>query len=154
MRTLLTFGCFIIQCDLFDILHDDSWSIRLKGFFSMMWGAFLYILERSYVSLAGVLVLIMASFFFVPTKLSRKKRAIIGVLHGVAHLTSALILMLLLELGIEICIRNHLLATSGLFLFFLAHFLPSYNLRLISTVQAKFFLGAIVLEPPVNPMLM
>nr|CAD1820546.1 unnamed protein product [Ananas comosus var. bracteatus] len=109
---VLVFSMFP-QCDLFDILHDDSWSIRLKGFFSMMWGAFLYILERSYVSLAGVLVLIMASFFFVPTKLSRKKRAIIGVLHGVAHLTSALILMLLLELGIEICIRNHLLATSG-----------------------------------------
>lgn len=56
----------------------------------------------------------MASYSFVPSKLSRRKRAVIGGLHVLAHLTAALLLMLLLELGIEICIRNHLLATSGM----------------------------------------
>jgi hypothetical protein len=58
--------------------------------------------------------LLMASYSFVPSKLTRKKRAIIGGLHVLAHLTAALLLMLLMELGIEVCIRNHLLATSGM----------------------------------------
>ncbi|XP_008799898.2 uncharacterized protein LOC103714434 isoform X2 [Phoenix dactylifera] len=101
------------RCNLVHILHKDSWSGRLKSFFSTMWSAFIYMLEHSYVSSAGSLVLMMASYSFVPSKLSKKKRAIIGVLHVIAHTTAALILMLLLELGIEICIRNHLLATSG-----------------------------------------
>ena len=74
----------------------------------------LYIFEHSYVSSVGSLTLLMASYSFVPSKLSRRKRATIGGLHVLAHLTSALLLMLLLELGIEICIRNHLLATSGM----------------------------------------
>jgi hypothetical protein len=39
----------------------------------------------------------------------------IGILHVSAHLAAALILMLLLEIGIEICIRHDLLATSGVF---------------------------------------
>lgn len=71
-------------------------------------------LDHSYVSSASTLVLTMASFFFLPTKLSRKSRAIIGVLHVSAHLFAALILMLLLELSIDICVHNRLLATSGM----------------------------------------
>jgi hypothetical protein len=64
----------------------------------------------------GALVLLISAYSFVPPKLSRKKRAIIGILHVSAHLAAALILMLLLEIGIEICIRHDLLATSGFFL--------------------------------------
>ncbi|TQD69904.1 hypothetical protein C1H46_044564 [Malus baccata] len=37
----------------------------------------------------------------------------IGVLHVSAHLAAALILMLLLELGVEMCIQHKLLGTSG-----------------------------------------
>ena len=105
--------CCIIQCDSFRILHEDSWAGRINGFFIAMLNAVFEILERSYVSLAGVLTLLMVSFFFVPTKLSRRRRALLGFLHAAAHLTSAVLLMLLMELAIEICIRNHLLATSG-----------------------------------------
>ncbi|CAI9753463.1 unnamed protein product [Fraxinus pennsylvanica] len=47
--------------------------------------------------------------FFV----SRKRRVIIGILHVSAHLAASMILMLLLELGVETCIRHKLLATSG-----------------------------------------
>lgn len=65
------------------------------------------------MSLVGAIVLLIAAYSFVPPKLSRKKRAIIGVLHVSAHLTAALILMLLLEIGVETCIRHKLLGTSG-----------------------------------------
>uniref|UniRef100_A0A0E0LGR2 Calcineurin-like phosphoesterase domain-containing protein n=1 Tax=Oryza punctata TaxID=4537 RepID=A0A0E0LGR2_ORYPU len=41
------------------------------------------------------------------------RRALLGFLHAAAHLTSAVLLMLLMELAIEICNRNNLLATSG-----------------------------------------
>ncbi|KAG1347649.1 Cobyric acid synthase [Cocos nucifera] len=109
---ILVFSMFP-QCNLVHILHKDSWFGRLKSFFSTMWSAFIYMMEHSYMSSAGSIVLMMASYSFVPSKLSKKMRAIIGVLHIIAHMTAALILMLLLELGIEICIRNHLLATSG-----------------------------------------
>ncbi|XP_042407251.1 uncharacterized protein LOC121997075 [Zingiber officinale] len=101
------------QCDVFRILHHDSWSGRINNFLRTMWKAFLYMLDHSYVSSAATLVLTLASFFFLPTKLSRKSRAIIGVLHVSAHLFAALILMLLLELSIDICVHNRLLATSG-----------------------------------------
>lgn len=60
-----------------------------------------------------MLALLFAAFSFVPSKVSRKRRAMIGLLHLAAHMTAALILMLLMELAIETCIRHKLLATSG-----------------------------------------
>ncbi|KAK3126151.1 hypothetical protein QOZ80_7AG0552370 [Eleusine coracana subsp. coracana] len=109
---ILVFSMFP-QCNLVHILNEETWSGRLRSFSSTIWSALLYIFEHSYVSSVGSLTLLMASYSFVPSKLSRRKRAVIGGLHVLAHLTAALLLMLLLELGIEICIRNHLLATSG-----------------------------------------
>jgi hypothetical protein len=104
----------LFQCNLVRILNEETWSGRLKSFSGTIWSALLYIFEHSYVSSVGSLTLLTASYSFVPSKLSRRRRAIIGGLHVLAHLTAALLLMLLLELGIEICIRNHLLATSGM----------------------------------------
>uniref|UniRef100_A0A8R7THT1 Calcineurin-like phosphoesterase domain-containing protein n=1 Tax=Triticum urartu TaxID=4572 RepID=A0A8R7THT1_TRIUA len=109
---ILVFSMFP-QCNLVHILNEETWSGRLQSFSSTIWNALLFIFEHSYVSSVGSLTLLMASYSFVPSKLTRKKRAIIGSLHVLAHLTAALVLMLLMELGIEICIRNHLLATSG-----------------------------------------
>lgn len=70
-------------------------------------------LEHSYVSLAGAVVLLIVAITFVPSKVSRRKRVMIGVLHVSAHLAAALILMLLLELGVEMCVQHQLLGTSG-----------------------------------------
>jgi hypothetical protein len=74
---------------------------------------FLNMLEYSYVSLGGTVVLLIFSYLFVPVRISRKRRAILGLVHVSAHLTAAMILMLLLEIGIEICIRHGLLGTAG-----------------------------------------
>ncbi|KAG6382236.1 hypothetical protein SASPL_158129 [Salvia splendens] len=52
----------------------------------------------------------LKSFF---RSLPRKRKFTVGILHFSAHLSAALILMLLLELGIDTCIRHKLLATSG-----------------------------------------
>ncbi|KAG9450957.1 hypothetical protein H6P81_010922 [Aristolochia fimbriata] len=109
---ILVFSMFP-QCKLNHILQDDSWSGHLKSFFGTIWDSFVYIIEHSYVSLVGTVILLLTSYSFVPSKMSRKKRAIIGVIHVSAHMTAALILMLLLELAIETCIRHQLLATSG-----------------------------------------
>ncbi|KAI4369071.1 hypothetical protein MLD38_017560 [Melastoma candidum] len=109
---ILVFSMFP-QCDLGRILQSDSFSGHVNSFFSTAWAAFRFMLERSYVSLLGVLMLSITAVVFVPSKVSRKKRLFIGMLHMSAHLTSALILMLLMELGIELCIRHKLLATSG-----------------------------------------
>lgn len=109
---VLVFSMFP-QCELNHMLQGDSVSGHLKSFFVTVWAAFKYLLEHSYVSLAGALLLLIVSVTFVPSKVSRKKRVMIGVLHVSAHLTAALILMLLMELGIETCIRHKLLATSG-----------------------------------------
>ncbi|GAB4833573.1 hypothetical protein Ancab_031816 [Ancistrocladus abbreviatus] len=109
---VLAFSMFP-QCDLNHILREDSFSCRVRSFFIAVWDAFLYLLGHSYVSLVGVIVLLIVAVSFVPSKMSRKRRAIIGLLHVSAHLSAALILMLLLELGVEMCIRHKLLATSG-----------------------------------------
>lgn len=77
----------------------------------------MYMLGHSYVSSVGTLLLLAAAIAFVPSKVSRKRRAIIGILHVSAHLSAALILMMLLEVGVETCIRHKLLATSGEILF-------------------------------------
>jgi hypothetical protein len=50
---------------------------------------------------------------FVPSKVSWRTRIVIGILHVFAHLTAALILMMVLELGVEVFVRDELLATSG-----------------------------------------
>lgn len=73
----------------------------------------MYMMGRSYVSSAGAFFLLVTAITFVPSKVSRKRKAIIGILHVSAHLSAALILMMLLELGVETCIRHKLLATSG-----------------------------------------
>ncbi|XP_057974243.1 uncharacterized protein LOC131162100 isoform X2 [Malania oleifera] len=109
---VLVFSMFP-QCKLDHILQDDSFSGRLRSFFGTAWDAFMYMLEHSYVSSAGAMLSLVAAFAFLPSKVSLKKRAIIGILHVSAHLAAALILMLLLEIGIETCIRHNLLATSG-----------------------------------------
>ncbi|XP_028757656.1 uncharacterized protein LOC114716766 [Neltuma alba] len=109
---VLVFSMFP-QCKLNHILQDDSFSDQLRSFFGTAWNGFIYMLEHSYVSLAGAILLLITAYSFVPSKLSRKKRTVVGLLHVSAHLTAAMILMLLLELGIETCIQHKLLATSG-----------------------------------------
>ncbi|GMH04052.1 hypothetical protein Nepgr_005891 [Nepenthes gracilis] len=109
---VLAFSMFP-QCNLNHILRDDSFSGHVTNFFGTVWDAFLYLLGHSYVSLVGAMLLLIVAVSFVPSKLSRKRRAIIGLLHVSAHLSAALILMLLMELGVEMCIRHKLLATSG-----------------------------------------
>ncbi|XP_028056825.1 uncharacterized protein LOC114260838 isoform X2 [Camellia sinensis] len=109
---ILAFSMFP-QCKLDHILRDDTFSGQLTSFFSLVWDAFMYSLGHSYVSSAGAMLLLITAFTFVPSKMSRKRRVIIGVLHVSAHLAAALILMLLLELGVETCIQHKLLATSG-----------------------------------------
>ncbi|XP_021612317.1 uncharacterized protein LOC110614932 isoform X2 [Manihot esculenta] len=109
---VLSFSMFP-QCKLDHILQDDTFSGNLWSFFGTVWNSFMYLLEHSYVSLSGLVVLLIAAIAFVPPKVSRKKQAIIGILHVSSHLAAALILMLLLELGVEMCIRHNLLATSG-----------------------------------------
>ncbi|KAG2663747.1 hypothetical protein I3760_16G048000 [Carya illinoinensis] len=109
---ILAFSMFP-QCNLGHILQEDSFSGLLRSFISTVWNTAVYMLEHSYISLTGATVLLIVAIAFVPSKVSRKKRVMIGVLHVSAHLAAALILMLLLELGIETCIRHKLLATSG-----------------------------------------
>lgn len=78
-----------------------------------MGNAFIYMLERSYVSLGGVLLLLAIATAFVPAKVSLRRRVLIGILHVSAHLAAALILMLVLELGVETFVRQGFLASSG-----------------------------------------
>ncbi|CAM8972156.1 unnamed protein product [Rhodiola kirilowii] len=109
---VLVFSLFP-QCKLDHILRSDSISGHMNAFLDTVWNSLIYIFEHSFVSLGGVLLLFLAAISFVPSRVSRKKQVLIGFLHVSAHLASALILMLLLELGIETCIRHKLLATSG-----------------------------------------
>ncbi|KAL3340501.1 hypothetical protein AABB24_028906 [Solanum stoloniferum] len=109
---MLVFSMFP-QCQLDNILKDDTFSGRLGTFFGTVWDLFMYMLGCSYVSAAGAILLLTIAIVFVPSTVSWKKRLLIGILHVSAHLVAALILMLLMELGVEICIRHKLLATSG-----------------------------------------
>lgn len=73
------------------------------------------VVDYSYVSLIATLLFLIVAVAFAPSKLSLKKRIIIGILHVFAHLAVALILMLVLEVGIETFVRFNLVATSGQF---------------------------------------
>ncbi|KAL4583597.1 hypothetical protein LXL04_008175 [Taraxacum kok-saghyz] len=109
---ILTFSMFPL-CKLDHILQADTFSGHVKSFFGTMWDVFMYMVGQSYVSLIGTILLLVAAISFVPSKVSRKKKVMIGVVHVSAHLAAALLLMLLMELGVETCIRHNLLATSG-----------------------------------------
>ena len=67
------------------------------------------------MSLRAALLFLIVAVAFAPSKLSWKKRIMIGILHVSAHLAVALILMLVLEVGIETFVRLNLVATSGQF---------------------------------------
>ncbi|GJU49353.1 hypothetical protein Tco_1218908 [Tanacetum coccineum] len=101
------------ECKLDHILQDDTFSGHVKSFISMVWNVFMYMLAQSYVFFLGAIFLLVASIAFVPLQVSKKKRVAIVVVHVSAYLTAALVLMLLMELGVETCIRHNLLATSG-----------------------------------------
>ncbi|KAL8166043.1 hypothetical protein V2J09_007542 [Rumex salicifolius] len=109
---LLAFSMFP-QCELNHILREDTFSGHVTSFLGSVLDAFIYLLEHSYISLAASVVLMISAIYLVPSKVSRKRRVFIGLLHVSAHLSAALILMLLMELGVELCIRHNLLATSG-----------------------------------------
>ncbi|XP_006342611.1 uncharacterized protein [Solanum tuberosum] len=109
---MLAFSMFP-QCRLDHIFKDDTFSGHMGTFFDTVWGTFMYIFGRSYVSLTGTVLLLIIAISFVPSTVPWKKKVVIGILHVSAHLAAAVILMLLLELGIETCIRHKLLATSG-----------------------------------------
>ncbi|KAF6145694.1 hypothetical protein GIB67_028915 [Kingdonia uniflora] len=102
------------QCTLDHILKGDSFSGNLKSFFDTAWRAFIYMIELSYVSLSRMLLLLITKISFISSKLSLKKRAIIGTLHVSVHMAIALILVLLLESSIEMYIHHCLLANLGL----------------------------------------
>ncbi|EPS68439.1 hypothetical protein M569_06328, partial [Genlisea aurea] len=109
---VLAFSMFP-QCKLDHITYEDTFSGFIKSFFGAVWDSFVYMIGTSYVSSAGALILLAIAVAFVPPKVSLKRRAVIGILHVSAHLSAALILMMILELGVETCIKHKLLATSG-----------------------------------------
>jgi hypothetical protein len=82
------------------------------------------------VSLGGALLLLTMAIAFVPSKVSWRTRIVIGILHVFAHLTAALILMMVLELGVEVFVRDELLATSGGFSYF--HPIFTFKIRIFS----------------------
>lgn len=75
----------------------------------------MYMVDYSYVSLIATSLFLIVAVAFAPSKLSLKKRIMIGILHVFAHLAVALILMLVLEVGIETFVRFNRVATSGQF---------------------------------------
>ncbi|KAF5444980.1 hypothetical protein F2P56_034071 [Juglans regia] len=111
---MLAFSVFP-QCELHHIFEVDSKLGFLRTCFRTLWNAFIYMLEHSYVSLGAVMLLLIVAFALAPSKVSRKKRVAMAILHVSAHLVAALILMLALELGLEFLTRLHKLSapTSG-----------------------------------------
>lgn len=109
---ILAFSTFP-QCKLDTILQDDSPLHQAQHFLQTLWVAILHMLEYSYVSLGGTLVLFIIAYLFVPPKISRKRRAFLGFVHVSVHVTAAIFLMLLLEIAVEICVRHGLLGTAG-----------------------------------------
>ncbi|XP_074279297.1 uncharacterized protein LOC141604730 [Silene latifolia] len=109
---VLAFSMFP-QCELDHLLRHDSFSGHLQSFFTTVLDTLMYVVDHSYVSFVGTVMLLIAAIMFVPAKVSRKRQIFIGFLHASAHVSAALILMLVMELGVEMCIRHQLLATSG-----------------------------------------
>ncbi|XP_040998135.1 uncharacterized protein LOC121244170 [Juglans microcarpa x Juglans regia] len=112
MYYMLAFSVFP-QCELHHIFEVDSKSSFLRICFHTLWNAFIYMLEHSYVSLGAVMLLLIVAFALAPSKVSRKKRVVMAILHVSAHLVAALILMLALELGLELLTRHKLSATTS-----------------------------------------
>ena len=103
------------QCELDHIFQVDSISGFSRAFFGTVWNAFMYVVNFSYVSLIAAGLFLIVAIAFVPSKVSWMTRVMIGFLHVSAHLAAALILILMLELGIETFVRLKLVETSGQF---------------------------------------
>ncbi|XP_040998134.1 uncharacterized protein LOC121244169 [Juglans microcarpa x Juglans regia] len=112
MYYMLAFSVFP-QCELHHIFEVDSKLGFWRTCFRTLWNAFIYMLEHSYVSLGAVMLLLIVAFALAPSKVSRKKRVVMAILHVSAHLVAALILMLALELGLELLTRHKLSATTS-----------------------------------------
>ncbi|GBG67636.1 hypothetical protein CBR_g765 [Chara braunii] len=103
----------MLQCDLDPIFNQERLRGRAREFFRTELRAVRFLLEESYVSIVGTLVFLGLAIYFVPTKLERKRRIALGITHFLSHLLAAFALMLMLEVGVEVCVRHELLGTSG-----------------------------------------
>lgn len=70
--------------------------------------------EYSYVLMIGIFVFLVLVVLFVFVKVLRSKRIIIGFFYVILYFVSVMVLMLLFEIGIEICIRYNYLGISGI----------------------------------------
>ncbi|XP_075651836.1 uncharacterized protein LOC142622276 [Castanea sativa] len=100
------------QCKLDHIFQVDSISGSSRAFLGTVWNAFMYVVDYSYMSLIATLLFLIVAVAFAPSKLSLKKRIMIGILHVFAHLAVSLLLMLALEVSIEWFVRSNLVETS------------------------------------------
>lgn len=78
-----------------------------------VWGAFMYMMHGSYVSLGGSVLFLLAAIAFTPSERPWIARIVMGFCHFSAHLVVALFLMLVFEMGVETFVRIGLLKTSG-----------------------------------------
>lgn len=104
-----------MQRELDKMFQDNTGGGHVREFLAGMGRAFMDMLEHSYVSVTGLLVLVALFVLFVPVKVSRSKRVVIGLLHASTHLTAAMALMMMLEIGLETCVHHCLLGTSGIY---------------------------------------
>ncbi|EFJ24167.1 hypothetical protein SELMODRAFT_102099 [Selaginella moellendorffii] len=109
---VLVFSMFP-QCDLDKFFQKNTFFGHTRQFFNTVGQVIYFLLEDSYVSLGGLFGMLILAVLFVPGKVSRKKKFLIGFLHCCVHLIVAIGLLLLLELGIETCVRHGLLGNAG-----------------------------------------
>ncbi|KAG7941536.1 hypothetical protein I3843_16G050000 [Carya illinoinensis] len=109
---ILVFSMFP-QCELGHIFQSDSVFSFLRNCFGTVLNAFIYMLDHSYASLGGSILFLLVAIAFTPSKAPWKTRIAIGIFHFSTHLIVALVIMLVLELSVEMLVRNKLLATSG-----------------------------------------
>ncbi|KAG2663743.1 hypothetical protein I3760_16G047900 [Carya illinoinensis] len=101
------------RCELGHIFQSDSVFSFLRNCFGTVLNAFIYMLDHSYASLGGSILFLLVAIAFTPSKAPWKTRIAIGIFHFSTHLIVALVIMLVLELSVEMLVRNKLLATSG-----------------------------------------
>jgi hypothetical protein len=99
------------------MFQDNIVGGHVREFSIGMGHVFMDMLEHNYVFVTCLLILVALSMLFVFVKVSRSKCVVIGLLHANVHFIATMALMVMLEIGLETCVRHRLLGTYGIYPF-------------------------------------
>jgi hypothetical protein len=113
---------FVPLCNVDGVITSNTWSELLMAFMKAVCHIYVELFATSYISLFTFVVMYSSTFAFTESNWALWKRVAVGGLHGVAHSTVAISILITMESLIEMGLRMKIVGQESLFETFSSNF--------------------------------